>query len=100
VTTVEVNFEFNVVLEKVIEVAASAMPVVFSHHWFLELGVVSKFKRQVDDLEVALASKIYQEEPLSRQHKLPDSHLLFCLAKPIAEFNVAALETELVALLS
>ena len=76
------------------------MPVVFSHHWFLEPCVVGKFKRQVNNLEGLLASKIYQKEPLSCQHKLADSRLLFCLTKLKAKFNVATLETKLVALLS
>jgi hypothetical protein len=56
VAALEVNFEFNVVFEKVIEVAASAMPVVFAYHWFLEPGVVCKFKRQVNDLKLCFAS--------------------------------------------
>lgn len=65
VAAVEVNSEFDVVLEKVVEVTASPMPIVFAHQWFLEPRVVGKFKRQVNDLEGLLASKIYQKEPLS-----------------------------------
>ncbi len=56
VAALEVNFKFNVVFEKVIEVAASPMPVVFAYDWFLEPGVVCEFKRQVNDLELCFAS--------------------------------------------